>query len=98
MIFQEMLDILQGMGNYLPSQTACIAMGIAILLLMWINFRLGMLALTLVVSYLFIRSLMSTGDIYSLSVQRIAAGIIIGLVLLVTNIYLIARLIAAWED
>lgn len=98
MLLQEMIDILEGMINYLPGRNTCIALAAVIVLLGWRNFRLGMLGVVAFASYLFIRSFLSTGDVYSLSIPRIGAGLIIGISLLFLNIYFIASLIGTWEE
>lgn len=98
MVFEEMLDIIQGMVAFLPGKTACIAIGVALFLLMGLHFRIGMLSLFLILSYLFMRSFIAGRDLYSIGLQRAAAGIILGAFLFFVDVYFLVRIIAGWED
>lgn len=99
-ILKEVSLLLRGMVDALPSTTITAAAAVILLILFLIQGRVAIFLFFVALSYLFIRSFIaaSGGDIYSLGLARIVAGVGMGVILLFLDIYLFVKLLFDWRE
>jgi hypothetical protein len=99
-ILQEIIDIVYGGRNFLPETKITIGICIGLAILIYVKGSLGGLVTSVLVSILIANSYFTEGDIYQVSPNRAVAGIILGIVIFLVNIYFIVRVLnlATWKD
>jgi hypothetical protein len=97
-ILQQIIDIVYGARVYLPETKIVLGICLGLALLIYFNGPLGGLVTSVLVTFLVGQSYFSQGDIYQLSTERAVAGVILGLLAFLTNLYFLIRTIADWKD
>lgn len=97
-ILQQMVEIVYGATAYLPATKYVIAIAVGILLLIYLKGTVGGLVASILVTILIGKSFFSQGDIYQISFERAAAGLILGLLAFFVNLYFLVRTLADWRD
>jgi len=97
-ILQEMVAIIVGATQYLPSTTITIGVAIGLILLIYFRHTLGGLVTGILVTILIAHSFFSQGDIYQISMVRAIAGIVLGLAAFLTDFYFLVRTLVDWRD
>ena len=97
-VLQEMLNIIYGMVDYLPETWISIAIGIGLVLLTLFKGRVGIFLAFILLTLLAGASFFSGGDLYQVSSERAIAGVILGFLAVLVNLYLLVRTIADWTD
>ena len=99
-IIQEIFDIVYGARYFLPETKITIGICIGLALLIYIKGSLGGLVTSVLVTILIANSYFTEGDIYQVSANRAIAGIILGIVVFLVNLYFIVRILslATWRD
>jgi len=97
-VLQEILNIIYGMVDHLPEVKISIGIGIGLAILTYFRGRLGIFLIFIVLTILAACSFFAEGDIYQISIERVIAGIVLGLFAFVINIYLFVRTVADWRD
>ena len=99
-ILQEMVDIVYGGRHFLPETKITIGICIGLALLIYFKKSLGGLVTSVLVAILIANSYFAEGDIYEVSPEKAIAGIILGIILFLLNLYFIVRVLnlATWRD
>ena len=97
-ILQQMLDIVCGARVYLPETKIVIGIVVALALLIYFKGTLGGLVTSLLATILVAKSFFSGSNIYDMSLERAMAGVAIGLIAFLVNIYFIVRTLVDWKD
>jgi hypothetical protein len=99
-IIQEIFDIVYGARYFLPETKITIGICIGLALLIYFKGSLGGLVTSILVSILITNSYFTEGDLYQVSPNRAIAGIILGIVIFLVNLYFLVRVLnlASWRD
>ncbi|RLA86973.1 MAG: hypothetical protein DRG40_01610 [Deltaproteobacteria bacterium] len=99
-VLREIVALLQGMGDFLPSTAVTVGVLVALLILLFIRGKIALFLFFVAASYLFVRSFiaLSGGDIYSLDLGRVVAGIVVGAILFFIDVYLLVKTISDWSE
>jgi hypothetical protein len=99
-IIQEIFDIVYGARYFLPETKITIGICIGLAILIYIKGSLGGLVTSILVTILIANSYFTEGDLYQVSANRAVAGIILGLVCFLVDLYFIVRILnlASWRD
>ena len=96
-IWQEVLDILSAVPYYLPGTQITIGIVIFLAILTYFRGRLGFLLFFIIVTVLIATSFFSAGDFYSMTFERVIAGVLLGGVILFTDLYFLVTTFADWR-
>jgi len=99
-VLREIVALLQGMGDFLPSTAVTVGVLVALLILLFVRGKIALFLFFVAASYLFVRSFiaLSGGDIYSLDLGRVVAGIVVGAILFFVDVYLLVKIISDWSE
>ena len=97
-ILQQMFDIVYGARVYLPETKIVLGIVLGLALLIYFKGTLGGLVTSILVTFLIAKSFLSESNIYEISMERAVAGVVIGLIAFLTNLYFIVRTFADWRD
>jgi hypothetical protein len=97
-ILQQIVDIIYGARIYLPETKIIIGIAIGLAILIYLRGMLGGLVTSLLVTILIAKSFLAESNIYQISMERAFAGVVIGLIAFLTNLYFIIRTFADWRD
>ncbi|RLA80136.1 MAG: hypothetical protein DRG36_03785 [Deltaproteobacteria bacterium] len=99
-VLREIVALLQGMGDFLPSTAVTVGVLVALLILLFVRGKIALFLFFVAASYLFVRSFiaLSGGDIYSLDLGRVVAGIVVGAILFFIDVYLLVKIISDWSE
>jgi uncharacterized membrane protein YgaE (UPF0421/DUF939 family) len=97
-VLQQMIDIVYGARAFLPETKIIIGVAIGLALLIYFKGTVGSLVTSVLVTILVAESFFSQGDIYQISVERALAGVVLGLIAFLTNLYFILRTLTDWKD
>jgi Mn2+/Fe2+ NRAMP family transporter len=97
-LIQEILDILYGAIHFLPDTKITIGIAIGLALLIYFRRTLGGLVTSILLTILVANSYFADGDLYQVSAERAAAGIVLGLIAFFVNLYFLVRTLADWRD
>ena len=99
-ILQEIVDIVYGGRHFLPETKITIGICIGLALLIYFKKSLGSLVTSVLVTILIANSYFAEGDIYEVSPEKAVAGIILGIILFLLNLYFIVSVLnlATWKD
>ena len=97
-IIQEIVNILYGTIDFLPDTKITIGIAIGLALLIYFRRTLGGLVTSVLLTILVANSYFAEGDLYQVSAERAAAGVILGLVVFAVNLYFLVRTLVDWRD
>jgi len=99
-ILQQMFDIVYEARAYLPETKIIIGIAVGLALLIYFKGPLGGLVASILATILVAESFFSVDNIYEISMERAVAGVAIGLIAFLTNLYFIVRTLAlaGWKD
>jgi len=97
-ILQQMFDIVYGARVYLPETKIVLGIVLGLALLIYFKGTLGGLVASVLVTFFIAKSFLSESNIYEISMERAVAGVVIGLIAFLTNLYFIVRTFADWRD
>jgi len=97
-VLQQMFDIVYGATVYLPETKIVLGIVLGLALLIYLKGPLGGLVASVLVTFFIAQSFFSVDNIYEISMERAFAGVAIGLIAFLTNLYFIARTFADWRD
>jgi hypothetical protein len=97
-ILRQIFDIVYGTRVYLPETKIVLGIVLGVALLIYLKGTLGGLVASVLVSFLIAKSFFSVSNIYEISMERAVAGLVIGLIVFLTNLYFIVRTFADWRD
>ena len=97
-VLQQIFDIVYGARFYLPETKIVLGIVLGLALLIYLKGPLGGLVASVLVTILVAESFFSESDLYQISMERAFAGVVIGLIAFLTNIYFIVRTVADWSD
>ena len=90
-ILQQMFDIIYGARFYLPETKIVLGIALGLALLIYFQGPLGGLVTSILVTFLVAQSFFSVDNIYEISMERAFAGVAIGIIAFLTNLYFIVR-------
>jgi hypothetical protein len=93
-----MFDIVYGARVYLPETKIVLGIVLGLALLIYFKGTLGGLVASVLVTFFIAKSFLSESNIYEISMERAVAGVVIGLIAFLTNLYFIVRTFADWRD
>jgi len=97
-VLQQIFDIVYGARVYLPETKIIIGIAIGLALLIYFQGTLGGLVTSVLVTFLIAKSFFSVSNIYEISMERAIAGVAIGFIAFLTNLYFIVRTLVDWRD
>ena len=97
-ILQQMFDIVYGARLYLPETKIILGIVLGLALLIYLKGPLGGLVTSVLVTFFIAQSFFAVDNIYEISMERAVAGVVIGLIAFLTNLYFIVRTFADWRD
>ncbi|MCJ7664287.1 MAG: hypothetical protein MUO24_08610 [Desulfobacterales bacterium] len=97
-VLQQIVDIIYGARVFLPETKILIGIAIGLALLIYFKGIVGGLVASILVSILVAESFFSESDLYQISLERAIAGVVIGFIAFLTNLYFIVRTLADWRD
>jgi Mn2+/Fe2+ NRAMP family transporter len=97
-ILQELFDIISGARLYLPDIKITIGIAIALALIIYFKGPVGALLTSILVTILIAKSYFAESDLYTVSMDKAVAGIILGLSAFLINLYFLVRSLADWRD
>ena len=99
-IIQEIFDIVYGARHFLPETKITIGICIGLVLLIYFKKSLGGLVTSVLVSILIANSYFAESDIYEVSPEKAVAGIILGVIIFLVNLYFLVSTLnlASWKD
>ncbi len=97
-ILQQIFDIVYGAKVYLPETKILLGIVLGLALLIYFKGTLGGLVTSILVTILVAESFFSVDNIYEISMERAFAGVAIGLIAFLTDLYFIVRTFADWRD
>ena len=97
-ILQQIVDIVYGARVYLPETKIVLGIVLGLALLIYFKGTLGGLVTSILVTFFIAKSFLSVDNIYAISMERAVAGVAIGLIAFLTNLYFIVRTFADWRD
>ena len=99
-LIQEIFDIVYGARQFLPDTKITIGICIGLVLLIYFKRSLGGLVTSVLVSILIANSYFAEGNIYEISPEKAVAGIILGIVIFLVNLYFLVSTLnlAGWRD
>jgi hypothetical protein len=97
-ILQQMFDIVYGARVFLPETKIVLGIVLGLALLIYLKGTLGGLVTSILVTFVIAKSFLSENNIYEISMERAVAGVVIGLIAFLTNLYFIVRTFADWRD
>ena len=93
-----MFDIVYGARVFLPETKIVIGIAVGLALLIYFKGTLGGLVTSILATILVAKSFFSESNIYDISVERAVAGVAIGLIALLVNLYFMMRTLVDWKD
>jgi hypothetical protein len=99
-LIQEIFDIVYGARQFLPDTKITIGICIGLVLLIYFKRSLGGLVTSVLVSILIANSYFAEGNIYEVSPEKAVAGIILGIIIFLVNLYFLVSTLnlAGWRD
>ncbi len=97
-VLQQIFDIVYGARFYLPETKIVLGIALGLALLIYFKGPLGGLVTSILVTFLVAQSFFSVDNIYEISMERAFAGVAIGIIAFLTNLYFIVRTLADWRD
>jgi len=99
-VLNDIVLLLRGMGDFLPSTAVTVGALVALLILLFMRGKIALFLFFVATSYLFVRSFIASagGDIYSLDLTGVVAGIVVGAVLFFIDVYLLVKIIFDWSE
>jgi hypothetical protein len=97
-VLQQIFDIIYGARVYLPETKIVVGIAIGLVLLIYFKGMLGGLVASVLATFLVAKSFLSESNIYEISMERAIAGVVIGLIAFLTNLYFVVRSLADWSD
>jgi H+/Cl- antiporter ClcA len=97
-ILQQIFDIVYGARFYLPETKIVLGIALGLALLIYLKGPLGGLVASVLITFFIAKSFFAESNIYEISMERVFAGVVIGIIAFFTNIYFIVRTVADWRD
>lgn len=97
-VLQQIFDIIYGARVYLPETKIVVGIAIGLVLLIYFKGMLGGLVASILATILVAKSFLSESNIYEISMERAIAGVVIGLIAFLTNLYFVVRSLTDWSD
>ncbi|MBN1255090.1 MAG: hypothetical protein JXA50_07455 [Deltaproteobacteria bacterium] len=97
-ILQEIFDIMYGARVYLPDIKITIGIAIVLALIIYFKGPVGALITSILVTILVAKSYFADSDLYTVSMDKAVAGLILGLTAFLINLYFLVRSLADWRD
>ncbi len=97
-VLQLIIDIVYGARVYLPETKILLGIVLGLAILIYFKGPLGGLVTSVLVTFAVAQSFFSVDNIYEISMERAFAGVVIGLIAFLTNLYFAIRTLADWRD
>ena len=99
-LIQEIFNIVYGARHFLPETKITIGICIGLAVLIYFKRSWGGLVTSVLVSILIANSYFAEGNIYEVSPEKAVAGIILGIIIFLVNLYFLVSTLnlAGWRD